>query len=375
MPPARTRYCSSPPRKGLALSTAPDPTIRVDGRLLEVFCARCLELTGMPLADAAVAANVVVRTSLRGGETHGVRMLPDYLKRLREGAINPVARLSVVRETLATTLLDGDAGLGHLVAVKATELAIQKAKSCGVATVLVRNSNHFGAAGSYALMCAEAGVIGVICTTGPLAIRVTGGRGPGLSSGTRAFGIPNDGPSVVLDISMAPAGTKISMAAERGQAIPLGWLEDSEGRPTTDPAEYRRGGARVPIGDHKGYGMALISELVVGGLSGAANAWSLGQVPAANHPWNLGHSVVVMDVEAFMPMGDFLHRVREITDRVRNSPRAPGTDRILIPGERAAETEAQRLRDGIPLDALAWQRLFEAGSALGAAQLLDEARV
>jgi ureidoglycolate dehydrogenase (NAD+) len=343
---------------------------------LQRFCAGCFEASGMTEQASAIGARVLVRTTLRGVDTHGVHMLPDYLKRLREGGINPSARPSVVRETVATALLDGDGGLGQWVTTEATELAIRKAREAGSATVLVRNSTHFGAAGVYALACAEAGTIGFIYTNGVLSISVTGGKGPALSSGTRAFGVPNRGAPIVLDISMGPAGTKILTAADRGESIPEGWLVDAEGRPTTDPREYLRGGARVPIGDHKGYGMALVGELFAAGLSGSGLAWSIGAIPwRDDRPWNLGHAVIAVDVAAFMAPEEFQERVAEIVQRVRTSPLAPGSDRILVPGERAAEIEARRRAEGIPLDGRTWSKLTEAASVLGTAELLEAARI
>jgi LDH2 family malate/lactate/ureidoglycolate dehydrogenase len=350
------------------------PTI-VETKALEGFCAHCYELSGIAGDAASIAAEIVVRTTLRGVDTHGIKLFPEHLKRIREGAINPRARPTVVTESAATAVMEANAGLGQVAALEATRLAMGKASDVGCATVLVRNSNHLGASGTYALKCAEAGMIGIVATNGHVSLRVTGGLGPGLSSGTRAYGIPGKDYAVLLDVSMAPSGQKIREAIERGALLPEGWLEDAEGRPTTDPREFWRGGARIPIGDHKGYGMALVVEILVAALSGGHLAWDAGLMPGRDDaPWNLGHAMVVLDVASFMPLEKFVTRVQDVIDHVKRSPLRAGSDRILIPGERAAETEARRREEGIPLDASVWRRLHEEASILRCGRQLEAIR-
>ena len=329
---------------------------------------RWLQQAGMRQIDAEVVADILIRADMRGVDTHGVKLLPFNIRRLKLGGANAKAQIEVLRKSQSTALLDGHAGVGQLVAYRATTLGIEMARDSDVAVVIVRNSNHFGAAGAYALLCAEAGFIGCVCTNGPMLMQVTGSRGAAMSSGTRAYGVPSDGPPVVFDASMAVvSGGKIRFAAERGEPIPLGWLVDAEGLPTADPSDYVRGvGARVPIGDHKGYGLALIGELLSGALSGAALASDVGTAPPPEHvPWNIGHVFVVMKVEAFMPLVEFKQRTKSVTDRVRSSPKATGVERIFVPGEAAFEREQTRMKDGIPIDPTTWAALGELEKEIG----------
>src|SRR6202162_2617728 len=195
----------------------------LDPAALREFCVFAFRHVGMSEEDADVAASVLIRTDLRGVHTHGVRMLPNYIKRLRAGGINPRATFDVIRESASTALVEGNAGLGHVLAVKAVHLGMQKAEEHDVAVVLVRNSNHFGAAGHYALLCAEAGYIGIVLTNAPLVMKVTGSKGRVLGNGPTASGFPNAGAPIVLDIAMSTvAGSVVSMAYERRGGGPEG---------------------------------------------------------------------------------------------------------------------------------------------------------
>jgi LDH2 family malate/lactate/ureidoglycolate dehydrogenase len=326
----------------------------LDPSRLTEWCVQSLERSSMPTDAAQVGAFIFVRTTMRGSRTHGIHLFPRAIERLLSGATNPVPNISVLRETVGTALLDGDNGLGQFVATRATELAIKKARRAGVAAVLVRNSNHFGAAGPFALLAAESGCIARVATNGPLALHVVGQRGPHLSTGTHAIGVPHT-PPVLLDISLASSHAKITQAAARGEEIPDGWIVDAEGRPSTNPSDYLQGGARVPIGEHKGLGLALLNELVTGSLTGARSTWEIGSfLDVRDVPWGIGHSIVAIDVEAFMDREEFAVRVAETLERL-------GT---RFPGEQAAATEAGRSASGIPIDGRLWAQLAHTAEKL-----------
>lgn len=216
----------------------------------------------------------------------------------------------------------------------------------------------------------------MVHTNGIVSMRVTGSVGPGISSGTRAYGIPGRDWPIVLDISMAPSGQKIAIALERGLSVPPGWLVDAKNAPTTDPVHFTDGGTRIPIGEHKGYGMALVAELLVSALSGSPSAWEAGRLPGPDdRPWRLGHAIIAVDVAAFMSMSEFLERVDNVLEQLRQLPEAEGSEGIRIPGEQAARTEQLRLAEGIPVEPIVWDRLVAAAEPLRCLDLLMAARV
>jgi L-2-hydroxycarboxylate dehydrogenase (NAD+) len=348
----------------------------VDGDRLERFTANALAALGLPRADAAVGAAVLVRTDRRGIRTHGVRHLPGYARQIRAGGIDPAARRTVVAETASTATIDGGAGLGHVVAHAATELAISKARSAGIAIVLVRNSNHCGALGHYALMCADAGVIGLAVSNCPPVMTVTGSRSRAIGNGPTAYGVPNpEAAPIVFDVALSKvAGGKVQMARERGQPVPPGWIVDADGRPSTDPEDFLRGGALLPVGDHKGYGLALFGEVLAGALSGAAMISQIGSNRTPDKPTDTGHAVVAIDPAAIMPDGGFPARVAELSRLLKNAPRADGVDEILLPGELEHREELRSRAEGIELDGLIWTELGVLAGELHLGVELEQSR-
>jgi LDH2 family malate/lactate/ureidoglycolate dehydrogenase len=350
---------------------------RVDVGALEEFIAAALRKVGLPEEDAAIGANVLTRTEARGIVTHGVRQVPRYVKAIQAGGVNAHAKPRVLRETPATAVVDGDEGLGHVVATRAMQIAIRKAEAVGCAAVLVRNSTHLGALGIYALMAAEAGMVGSIYTTTPRALKAPGTRTAALGTGPVAHAMPGNRAPFVLDIAMSVvSGNRVNMARERGDAIPLGWIVDADGRPSTDPTQHRRGGALVAIAGHKGYGMALFGELLAGALAGLD--WDSGErfkthQPGSAYfadlkpedPWNAGHAIVVLDVKAFMDPAEFRERVDRLTDALLHAPRDPESDGVKIPGHRAHEAELEARRAGVELSASTLDALTALATELG----------
>lgn len=333
--------------------------VRLDPSLLTEFCTSALVTAGATAAEAATAAGVLVRTDLRGVHSHGVRTLASHVRNLRDGGTRSPTRLDVVRQTAVTAVVDGQAGIGHVVASRAVELAMDKARDAGLGLVLVRGSNHFGAAGHYALTAAEAGLIGLATSNASPIMTAAGSRTKLLSNAPFAYAVPAPAFPMALDISMsATAGMRVRMAAERGERLPDGLVVDADGRPTTDPAAYPAGGALVPLGGHKGYGLALLTETLAGALSGSA-------MTAAVVPWlvqtgtpsGAGHSFLVIDIGSFMDPGEFAGRMRQLVDEMRSAPPAPGNDRVRVPGELEYEHEQRARADGLVLDAAIWQGL------------------
>jgi ureidoglycolate dehydrogenase (NAD+) len=343
-------------------------SVRISAAGLEGLATDLLECAGVSAANAAIAAGVLVRTDMRGISTHGVRHLPGYLRQLRLGGADPTSEPVVEREGATTAVVDARSAMGMLGAIRATQIAIEKGRTNQVAVVVVHGSNHVGAVGHYALLCAEAGLIGVVATNAPPIMAVTGSRTKVIGNDPLAYGVPTgDSCPIVHDIAMsAVAGGKVTMAFERKQEVPLGWIVDSEGRQTQNPGDYVNGGALMPLGDHKGYGLAVLVEVLAGALSGAAMGGAVGNwFRSPDQPTNTGHVIVAIDPAAFVPVEQFFSRVAAFRDNVRNAPRAVGVQRIYLPGEIEHEREQLARREGLKLDAKIWSDLVAAATELG----------
>jgi LDH2 family malate/lactate/ureidoglycolate dehydrogenase len=326
--------------------------MRVDAQRLRAFTASALVGAGATEDDAAVAAHVLVRTDLRGVHSHGVQTLPIHVRNLQDGGTTSPATPTTVRESAVTAVIDGQAGMGLVIATQAVDLAIAKARTSGVGVVLVRNSNHFGAAGHYALTAAEAGYIGLATSNASPIMAAAGSRRKVISNAPFAYAIPGGPFPMALDIAMSTtAGMKVRLAAERGVAIPRGWVIDSGGRPTTDPRDYANGGALAPLGGHKGYGLALLTEALAGVLSGAGMTSAI--VPwlvDTATPTDAGHAFVVLDIEAFMDRATFSARMQRLIDEMHAAEPAPGVERVLVPGELEHHNECHARERGLDLD-------------------------
>lgn len=346
-------------------STAP-VTVDVEG--LERFTLAALRATGMPEDGAAAGADVLVRTTVRGVESHGVSYLHQYIKQLQDGGANPTAQIGTVVNRGALMVLDGDAGLGPAIAARATRGAIQRARTHGMSMTTVRNANHFGAAGHYALTCAEAGCVGLVMSNTPPIMAVTGSRSRSIGNSPLAFGAPRTGgPPFVLDIAMSKvAGGKIRMAIQNGQRVPLGWILDPDGNPTMEPEDFLvKRGALLPMENHKGYGLSLMVETLAGALSGSAMLGAVSNwIYTPDSPSDAGYFLMVIDVSAEGSFPDFQDRLRALCDEIVASPRAPSVERILIPGELEHEDEQRARAEGLALRPQVWSRLEDLAARL-----------
>ena len=338
------------------------------------FCIRALEKVGMGLDDARITAEVLVTADMRGTTTHGTIGLKGYIRQIQEGGMNPKADIEIVREGPTWAVVDGHSGLGVVTSYKATKLAIAKAKSNAVGLVWVKNSNHFAAAGYYAMMCAESDMIGLAMTNADISLSAPGSAGRVIGNNPFAYGAPaGKSPPVNLDIAMGVvAGGKVHAAAREGKSIPLGWAIDSQGVPTTDPKEYEeRGGATVPLAGHKGFGLALLIEILAGVMTGGGirtEVKSYAQHP--DSPSDVGHFFMAIDTGAIMPIEEFRIRMDSLITGVSASPKAQGVERIYLPGEIEYEREEKAKKEGFVLDDGALNSLKQLAQDLG----LDDER-
>ncbi|HEV8594839.1 MAG TPA: Ldh family oxidoreductase [Thermoplasmata archaeon] len=324
------------------------------------FCVAVFEKLGVPRKDAALCTEVLVIADLRNKGSHGVARLPRYVEGLQKGLMLPTDHSKVVRETPTTALIDGGQSLGQVVGVKGMDLAIKRAKKSGAGFVTVRNSNHYGIAGYYALRAVGHECIGISMTNAAPLVVPTYGRDALLGTNPIAIAIPCDGEPFVFDAatSVVPRG-KLEVYDRLGTPMPIGWAVDARGHGTTNAKEVlqnlikRAGGGILPLGGegeefggHKGYGLALAVEILCGTLSASAFG---GQTYVDEHSANVGHFFGAIDVEAFRPADELKKDLRRYLESIRAGPKSEGHDRIYAHGEKGFAFERECLEKGIPL--------------------------
>jgi L-2-hydroxycarboxylate dehydrogenase (NAD+) len=334
---------SAPPATG-------QPLVAI-AELIE-FIARALAVAGVPAEDARAVARLMAESDARGADAHGIFRLPQYVKQIQQGAVNPRANIRVVEERAATALLDGDNGLGHLVMKRAAEIAIEKARKCGVAWTGTRHSNHAGPAQLYPRMAATQNMIGMyFCVGNTNLVPPWGGTEPLLSTNPIAIAVPGARHGAVV-LDMATTNTafgKIRLKAQRGESMPEGWMIDRQGKPLTDPKRASEG-FLLPIGGPKGYGLALMIGLLAGTLNGAAFGRDVVDYTVdSKTPSNTGQAILAVDIAAFADVPAFQAKVDEAWDVMKSSPTLPGVDEIRLPGERAEQIYRERVAHGVPL--------------------------
>lgn len=332
----------------------------VDAQTLRIFTARAFERVGVTPEDAEIAADVLVTADLRGVESHGVARLHHYLAHLKQRQVHARSHLEIVRELPTTLSIDAGNGLGLVAAYRAMELAIQRAAQYGSAAVAVRNSNHFGIAGYYAMMALPHNMIGIaMCNTSPNVVPFGGSR-PMLGTNPIGWAFPcGEEPALVVD--MATSGIsfgKLEVAYRTGAAIPLGWALGEDGLATTNAAEAVKVRRLIPLGGlvegtgYKGYAIATVVEALCHALSGAAMSLNIMAVHGrGTQPTNTGHYFAAYRVDGFRDVDEFKRDMDQLVRTLRSCPPQPGVERVLMPGEKEHHTSVQRNRDGILLHA------------------------
>ena len=303
-------------------------------------------------------AGSLVWTSLRGTDSHGVARVPIYVERLRGGLLNTRPRPSVLRRDGAVAMVDGDEGPGQVASVFATDLSIELAREHGAGVVTVRRSAHFGAAAFYAMRAAEQGLLAIALTnTEPLVIPY-GGAEPAL--GTNPICLAGPAGDGIFNLDMATsqvAMNRVWNARDEGRPIPEGWGVDAEGRPTTDAAAVT---AAMPLGGYKGYGLALMVEVLSGVLSGAGVRHGVGELyGGGGEPQNTGHFHLAIDPERTVGRERFAAVLGGLLGELRAIPPAPGFDEVLVAGDPEDRARAERERSGVPIEPALWRTLQE----------------
>ncbi len=327
-------------------------SLRIAREELAGFIADVFERLGVPLEDAQRVADLMTEADALGYDTHGAFRLRQYVDRLRDGGCNAKARPAVVSEAMATALIDGDNGLGHLTMAFACELAMQKAQVAGIGWVGVRNGNHAGPAALYVRPQAAAGMIGLAAAVGSANhVAPFGGTDILLGTNPIAVATPSGGADpFVLDMATTVAAMgKIKTLAQRGECMPEGWMVGRDGKPLTDPAK-REEGFLLPIGGAKGYGLAVAIGLLAGVLNGAAFGSDVVDFTRdTRSPTNTGQFVAAIDISAFVDPGAFEAAAGKAFDELKASRPLPGHDAVRIPGEGREARRAAATATGIIL--------------------------
>ncbi len=346
---------------------------------LRRFAYEVFQAIGCPDEDAALAADVLLSADLRGVDSHGVARLSGYVRLWENGRLNPIPDVRVVHETATTATVDGDGGLGLVVAPRAMDIAMAKAEQYGSGWVAVRNSNHFGIAAYHALKAVEYDMIGYAVTNASPLVAPTFSSERLLGTNPICYTFPaGKYPPVVVDMATsAAANGKLEIAERTGKQIPEGWVLDEEGRPTTDAAAVKKGGALLPLGSdrahgsHKGFGLSATVDILSGVLSGANyGPWVPPFVaylqPVADQPGQgIGHFVGALRVDGFRPAADFKANIDQWISRFKEAERIDEGQAVVIPGEPEYQSTQERRQQGIPLVANVWKDLQELAARFG----------
>ncbi len=338
-------------------------SVVVSASALQVWATDIFLRLGLREADAALVAETLVEADLRGVHSHGVQRMPAYARGLRSGAIVAQPEIRVVTDSGWALVIDGGHGMGQLAAGAAMRLALERAADGGHGAVAVRNSTHCGAMAYWAMMALPQRCIGFAATNAGINMMPTGGREKMVGNNPLAYAIPTgrDAPLVLDMATSVVAGGKLDVARLRGEPIPLGWAVDKEGRPTTDPVAARQG-ALLPLGGPKGYGLAVVLDVLCGVLSGGRFGRGLG-TPGSSHFFE------AYRIEAFTPYDEFLDRMGQLVDQLHSCPPAEGSSGVLLPGEPEHYLRLRRLREGLPLEETLLAELDHLAATLGAPPL------
>ena len=344
---------------------ANEQVYHIKPEVLHRFMQDVFAQVGMPADDAKVVADVLIASDLRGIDSHGVsRLKPIYYDRIKDGILNPVTKPEVVKEGPTTAVVDGGDGMGHVIGKQAMQMAIDKAKEYGMGMVAVRNSSHYGIAGYYVEMAAEAGMIGITGTNARPSVAPTFGVENMLGTNPLTFGMPTDEDfPFVLDCATSTSQRgKIEVYARHDKAVPAGWVIDENGETATDPHEILAaltkgtaaltplGGLTEETGSHKGYGYSTVVELLSAALQGGLFLKALsGMENGRKVPHRLGHFFIAIDVEAFTELDAFKKTAGDILRELRASKKAPGQERIYTAGEKDYYMMQERSEKGIPI--------------------------
>lgn len=341
---------------------------RFDSAKLKSFCTAVLEKAGVPAENAEIVADSLLAANLRGVDTHGVTRLPIYVERLQRGLTNGKTQGAIVSEGEATAVYDGQDGLGQVVGTRAMQLAIKKAQAAGLASVVARNSTHFGTAAHYAMMALPHDMIGICMTNSPSLMVPWGGKRPFLGTNPLAIAVPagEEKPFVFDMATSVVARGAIILAAKKGDPIPPTWAVNAEGEPTTSAKVANEEGALLPLGGHKGFGLAMMIEVLVATLAGGPFGPHIGELyNNPDKPQGVGHFFLAMRIDSFRSVPEFKTDMDAMIREAKAVPLARGFEKIMVAGEPEFNTEQDRKAKGVPLSDAVVKDLTKLGENVG----------
>lgn len=350
---------------------------------LRKFTEQVFLTLGCPAADARLAADVLLKSDLRGIDSHGVARLSGYVRLWEKKRINAQPNIRVVHETATTATVDGDGGLGLVVAPFAMKIAIEKAKTYGSGWVSVKNSNHFGIAGYHSLLAVAEDMVGISMTNASPLVAPTYSNERLLGTNPMCYAFPaGKYPPLVVDMATAAAANgKLEIAQRANEQVPLGWVQRKNGEATTNPHELKDGGSLLPLGSdkdhgsHKGYGLGATVDILSAVLSGANyGPWvppfvAFLEPPADPVGEGIGHFLGAMRVDGFRPAEEFKNHLDNWIERFKNASTYDADKQVVIPGEPEYAAEIDRNANGIPLVDPVVQDLNALAEKLGIAGL------
>ncbi len=329
---------------------------------------KVLTAAGVSPDDAAIIASELRDANLVGHDSHGVMRLVQYIQMMEDGFVNPEGQWEVVTEGPSYLVIDGHFHFGQVIAAKALDLAIPKARQAGTVTVLARNCNHVGRLGSYMHRVAREGLVGMMAVNapGPGGVAPFGGKERRLGTNPISFGAPSRDDAFVLDMTTsATAEGKLRVAHQKGEAIPPGMIIDGSGEPSTDPGDYYKEpeGAILPLGGpllgHKGYGLSVMIDVLGGMLSGSGVCRD--DLPrGANGVW-----IYLIDLERFLPREEYDAWMERYIQHIKDCPRMPGVEEIFLPGEIENRRRAEREQSGVSIPEETWRQIRATAEKLG----------
>jgi LDH2 family malate/lactate/ureidoglycolate dehydrogenase len=315
------------------------------------FCVQVLQTAGLGTPQAEIVSESLIFAELRGIDSHGLIRLASYLQRIESGVMEPNPQVTTINEAPAMALVDAHNGFGQVAGTVAMTLAIEKARSSGIAAVAVRNSNHFGVAAYFAMKALQAKMVGITLTNASPGIAPYGTRQALFGTNPIAFAVPAlEQRPIVLDMaSSVVARGKIRLAQLAGEKIPLDWALDAEGGPTDDPVAALKG-TMAAVGGPKGSGLSLVIDVLCGILSGSCLTGDVRNITDTSGPCQTGHLMIAVDPAKFVKLNQFLSDIDGVILRIKALPSANGGS-VYLPGELEAILEEKRRTEGIPLDA------------------------
>jgi L-2-hydroxycarboxylate dehydrogenase (NAD+) len=348
---------------------------RYERKDLMSYATHYMVKLGIPEEDAKIVADVLIEADMRGIDSHGIiRMYSYYGNRLENKFMNPVTTNKIISETDSTILYDCGNGLGQVASYEAMNKCIEKAMKSNIAIAVVKNSNHYGIAGYYSMMALKHDMIGISLTNSQPLVAPTYGRTAVFGTNPISFAAPsyNEYPFVLdMATSVVPIG-RIKVYEKRGEKIPLGWGIDDDGNVTDDPNKVRGGGhgALMPLGGldlmrgYKGYGLAIMVEILCAALSGASHLTDVG-FPHEPKVCDVSHFFMAININAFRPVIDFKKQLDDMIKLLKNSPKAKGQDRIYVAGEKEFEVANYNKKHGIPVLESVVEEMKQNGRRLG----------